>query len=171
MTSVCRLIRRYAAIKSSDFAIRAAQLITHRILPLRPKDLARWQDEPEEFFLEEEAEQNPSQWKFDLRPAAEAFLQDLLQTSSDESYRSVIIPSILEAKARLQCMLRIIVFLSWLNLTLVLLPAANGTEQVLQKEAIYTACGLSPTAMSEYLDFGQWMRDSLLGEAGTSDQG
>lgn len=49
--------------KDADFAVQAVDLIVSKLLPLRPADLERWEEEPEEWFKEEQEER----WQFDLR--------------------------------------------------------------------------------------------------------
>lgn len=45
------------------FAAQYAELLITKLMPLRPSDLERWEDDPEEWMTEEEAER----WEFDLR--------------------------------------------------------------------------------------------------------
>lgn len=47
----------------TGFAQNYAKLLVERLMPLREVDLERWNDDPEEWMTEEEAER----WEFDLR--------------------------------------------------------------------------------------------------------
>jgi hypothetical protein len=48
---------------SPDFVRQFAGLIVTRLLPLRPVDLEKWGDDPEEWMNEEEADR----WEYELR--------------------------------------------------------------------------------------------------------
>lgn len=73
--------------KDPAFAAQAADLIVSRLLPLRTADLQRWQEEPEEWFKEEEEER----WQFDLRVSR----QDSLASPSLTQVSSARCPSVL----------------------------------------------------------------------------
>lgn len=87
----------YSAFKSPELALTIFQTVVTRILPLRQSDLELWQIDPEDFALKEEAEQDSSQWKFDLRPAAETVLQDLMSDATDDAYNAITVPWLTQA--------------------------------------------------------------------------
>jgi hypothetical protein len=48
---------------SLDFVRRFAEILVTKLLPLRPIDLEKWSDDPEDWMNEEEADR----WEFELR--------------------------------------------------------------------------------------------------------
>ena len=64
---------------SPEFASRCVETIVQRLLLLRQPDLTKWQEDPEEWIKEEEDDK----WQYDVRPAAGAYLQDLIKNYTD----------------------------------------------------------------------------------------
>ena len=48
---------------SLDFVRRFAEILVTKLIPLRPVDLEKWSDDPEDWMNEEEADR----WEFELR--------------------------------------------------------------------------------------------------------
>ena len=61
------------------FAVKYAELLVTRLMPLREVDLERWNDGPEEWMTEEEAER----WEFDLRVSRKLLNTTMLASSND----------------------------------------------------------------------------------------
>ncbi|KAK4055221.1 hypothetical protein OIV83_000501 [Microbotryomycetes sp. JL201] len=123
-----------------EFILRYTELLVTKLLPLRPEDLERWTEDPEEWMNEEEAER----WEFELRPCAEHVLKMLLA-----EHGQLIMPSL---AAMLQQSSSFI-----------------DMQGLLLKEAVYFAVGQDPNFLPHGLDFGAWLDGSLVPEAAGTD--
>lgn len=149
-----------SAFKSPELALDIFQTVVTRILPLRQGDLELWQNDPEDFALREEAEQDTSQWRFDLRPAAETVLQDLMSDATDDAYNAITVPWLAQALQSVRQSMRH--DCATAHSAYVHFPG-NDTDlpSMLRKEAIYVACGVQPTALRNAVDFSEWLTATL----------
>lgn len=163
------------------------ECIVLHLLPLRQPDLDKWQEDPEEFIKDEEEEK----WRFDVRvgdtavsisltstyicreqPCAQAMLKELMR-----EYSHVVL-QVNEYRMRYQRKL----FLLLYSLTSLFQAKTRSTdaasfEDLLVKEAIYTAIGDCPSEFSSaqrpdgspILAYPEWLANSLAPEANSTD--
>ncbi|KAM0793458.1 hypothetical protein ACM66B_000901 [Microbotryomycetes sp. NB124-2] len=124
----------------SELILRFTELLITKLLPMRPEDLERWNEDPEEWMNEEEAER----WEFELRPCAEHVLKLLLA-----SHGQLLTPTLA----------------SMLQHT----SSLTDMQGLLLKEGVYFAVGQDPNFLPVGLDFGAWLDNSLVPEAAGTD--
>ncbi|TKA55315.1 hypothetical protein B0A53_02239 [Rhodotorula sp. CCFEE 5036] len=125
---------------SPDFVQQFAEVLITRMLPLRQEDLQKWEQDPEEWMNEEEQDR----WEYDLRPCAEYVLKALLS-----AHREQLGPNM---AALLQQV-----------------STPQNMDDLLLKEAVYTAIGRSPSDLEKYIDFNQWLEGTLSAECAGTD--
>ncbi|KAJ2802975.1 hypothetical protein H4R20_003073, partial [Coemansia guatemalensis] len=110
-----------------------AELLMLHYIPLKPKDLEQWQDDPEGWIADEDSDY----WGLDVRPCAEHLFVDLVNQN-----RSQLVPVLAN-------------FAQQVNVT-------NGTcspaELHYQREGKYAALGLCANDLYDYFDFCQWLQ-------------
>lgn len=129
-----------ASFRDDDLAISLTGTIINHLLPLRPPDLAAWEADPEEFVHNE----GIANFHIDLRPCAEKFLMDLVA-----QYPEVLVPKIRQLLDEVQ--------------------TPRSFEEVLRKEAVYTAFGTVPGQLSKAIVWKDWLQGSLVHEAMGTD--
>ncbi|KAI5481425.1 hypothetical protein MNV49_004181 [Pseudohyphozyma bogoriensis] len=122
------------------FVAQFVELIVTKLLPLRPVDLEKWTEEPEEWMNEEEMER----WEFELRPCAEHVLKNLLSQYSEE-----IGPLMADMLRRTR--------------------EPQDTAGLLLKEGVYCAFGRSASQLGGAIDFDKWLETDLVPEAAGTD--
>ncbi|PRQ76874.1 Armadillo-type fold [Rhodotorula toruloides] len=122
------------------FVEQFTDLLVKQLLPLRQDDLEKWQEDPEEWMNEEEMER----WEFDLRPCAENVLKALASVQREKV--GPILVQLLQSVANPQTM-----------------------DELLLKEAVYTAVGRSPSELEPYIPFEDWLRNTLAAECAGTD--
>ncbi|GAA6025975.1 hypothetical protein JCM11491_006406 [Sporobolomyces phaffii] len=128
-----------------SFIEQFSTVLVTKLLLLRPDELERWEDDPEEFVHEEEL--GESQWEFELRPCAEWCLRGLIGGYKDE-LGPVLARYVRDASAE---------------------TAAAGIDGLLLKEAVYTAVGKSAQDLTQSLDFDEWLKGTLVREVAGQD--
>ncbi|POY71320.1 hypothetical protein BMF94_5632 [Rhodotorula taiwanensis] len=127
---------------SPEFVQQFAEVLITRMLPLRAEDLQKWEEDPEEWMNEEEQDR----WEFDLRPCAEYVLKALLSAHREQLGPNMA--SLLQQVSTPQSM-----------------------NDLLLKEAVYTAIGRSPSDLEQYIDFTSWLNGTLAPECAGTDSG
>ncbi|BGP21505.1 hypothetical protein JCM10295v2_000380 [Rhodotorula toruloides] len=122
------------------FVEQFTDLLVKKLLPLRQDDLQKWQEDPEEWMNEEEMER----WEFDLRPCAENVLKALASVQREKVGQ--ILVRLLQSVTNPQTM-----------------------DELLLKEAVYTAVGRSPSELEPYIPFEDWLRNTLAAECAGTD--
>ncbi|KAJ2310774.1 hypothetical protein IWW54_003009 [Coemansia sp. RSA 2705] len=122
-------------ILTPDVIAKMAELLMYYYIPLKPKDLERWQDDPEGWMADEESDY----WNFDVRRCAEHLFIDLVSQERDrlapELAKLIMQPD--EGMANGNC---------------------SPTEQYYRQEGRYAALGLCANDLYDYVDFCQWLR-------------
>nr|POE62836.1 importin-11 [Quercus suber] len=119
------------------------EVIVTRYFVFRASDLREWEEDPEEWEKREEGE--GEDWEFSIRSCSEKLFLDLAI-----NYKDVLVQPLLQ------------VFHS---------VAQTQNENVLFKDSVYTAIGLSAPVIYEQLDFDAFMRDVLVVEIQKSKPG
>ncbi|KAK4702500.1 importin-11, partial [Phenoliferia sp. Uapishka_3] len=122
-----------------DFVRQFVEVLVTKLLPLRAADLVKWNEDPEEWMNEEEADR----WEFELRPCSEHVLQSLLS-----HYKAELGPSM---KRLLQDT-----------------SEPRNFDGLLIKEGVYCAFGRSSSDLRSAIpdfDFDSWLDQALAPEA------
>lgn len=119
-----------------DFVREIMETVVTRYFVFRASDLREWEEEPEEWEKREDGDSED--WEFSVRSCSEKLFLDLAI-----NYKSMLVLPLLQ------------VFYS---------VATAENEDVLFKDSVYTAIGLSAPVVHEQLDFDAFIRDVLVQE-------
>ncbi|KAJ3378599.1 Importin-11 [Entophlyctis sp. JEL0112] len=125
-------------ILTPDFVSSAAQLLVTKYLILTAEELEKWDEDPEGFMTDEEADQ----WEFSLRMCAQKALMDLAS-----KHRTIVSP----------------LLMSMLQHVSDLSPQSNSSA-ILLKDAVYAAVGYCAYDLFDFMEFDQWFEQKLLKE-------
>lgn len=138
-----------ASIQRINAEFLNEQLITNLVdtlmnwyLKLRPSELENWFMDPEEWINE----QMSSSYEYQIRPCAENFFQDLINTFPD-----ILVPYLLNKIENEAAQL------------------SNSLEDFLMKDSIYSSFELSAAAVSGMVDFDRLLVQVFLPEATSSN--
>ncbi|KAK4626424.1 Importin-11 [Fulvia fulva] len=121
---------------TESFVREAMETLVTKFFVFRASDLREWQEEPEEWEKREEGD--GEDWEFSVRSCSEKLFLDLAI-----NYKDIIVQPLLS----------------------VLYSVANQqNDDVLFKDSVYTAIGLSAAVVHEQLDFDAFVRDVLVVE-------
>ncbi|KAI8924466.1 armadillo-type protein [Entophlyctis helioformis] len=119
-----------------DNVVSLARLLVTKYIKLSDEDLASWENDPESYIQEEEADH----WEYNLRSCSEKVFMELVS-----KHRPLLCPMIVS-------MLREV--------------SVETTQQnMLLKDAVFAAVGLTAHDLFDWIDFADWARTSLLHEA------
>eukprot|EP01114_Cavostelium_apophysatum_P022781 TRINITY_DN8363_c0_g1_i1.p1 TRINITY_DN8363_c0_g1~~TRINITY_DN8363_c0_g1_i1.p1 ORF type:complete len:1020 (-),score=251.29 TRINITY_DN8363_c0_g1_i1:59-3118(-) len=119
------------------------KILITRIFPMTPANLQEWEDNPEDFFNEEEA---------DLYQEKKTVCAEKLFMTLLEKYRDWLGPIIVT-------MLR----------TILKDASASTLEGILMKDACYRAIGLGSFQLVDWIDFSSWFTGELVRELEVQD--
>jgi len=119
-----------------EYVRELMEIIITRFFVFRASDLREWEEEPEEWEKREEGD--GEDWEFSIRSCSEKLFLDLAI-----NYKEMLLQPLLQ------------VFYSVAN---------TANEDVLFKDSVYTAIGLSAPVVFEHLDFDAFIRDVLVTE-------
>lgn len=109
---------------SDDFVRSAAHTIITHLLVFRKADMEAWEDDPQEWELQEENQGNA--YEFEVRPCAERLFLDLFT-----HYKNLLLEPLL----------------AYFD------TARNSDASIATKEAVYTTMGLAAALVANYSDF------------------
>lgn len=121
-----------------DFIKNAIQLLISKYLVLSQDDLSSWTEDPESFFLEEEADH----WEYHIRSCAEKLFMVLVS-----KHRNVVTPLLITSLA--------------------IAAEPTDIRSMLFRDSLYCAIGLGAYDLFEYLNFDDFVLRKLLAEAQT----
>ncbi|KAJ2160943.1 hypothetical protein GGF46_001863 [Coemansia sp. RSA 552] len=119
-------------ILTPQFKAQMGELLMFHYIPLKPKDLERWRDDPEGWMADEEADY----WDFDVRKCAEHLFVDLVNQE-----RSTMGPELAALVQQPD----------------VVVNGASVSEVHYRREGKYAALGLCATDLYDYVDFCRWL--------------
>lgn len=128
-----------------QFIIEATKLLVSRYLILDEEALEFWENDTEEF--QNEADQD--QWEFNRRMCAEKLLIVLVSRN-----KAVLCPMLCDTLKSLPP-----------------LSPSSSKEEIILKEAVYCAIGVNSHDLVDYLDFDDWLLNSLAAESKISVSG
>ncbi|KAJ2825749.1 hypothetical protein IWW50_002711 [Coemansia erecta] len=122
-------------ILTPDAIAKMAELLMFYYIPLKPKDLERWQDDPEGWMADEESDF----WNFDVRRCAEHLFIDLVSQERDR-----LAPEL--AKLVMQ------------GEEGAASDSRTPTEQHYRREGRIAALGLCANDLYDHVDFCAWLK-------------
>jgi hypothetical protein len=125
------------------FVREVMETVITRYFVFRASDLREWEEEPEEWERREDGDSED--WEFSIRSCSEKLFLDLAI-----NYKTMLVQPLLQ------------VFYS---------VATPQNEDVLFKDSVYTAIGLSAPVVHEHLDFDAFIRDVLIEEVQKQNPG
>ncbi|KAJ3157527.1 Importin-11 [Geranomyces michiganensis] len=126
-----------------DFVTSACQVLVGRYLVMGSEEWNQWQESPEEWFVELEADR----WEFSLRGCAEKVFMDLMSTN-----RTILQPVVMGM------------------LQMVSEPVSDPADfdKIRLKDAVYGAVGLAASDLFDFVNFESWFHNCLVKEATTA---
>ncbi|KAI8820806.1 armadillo-type protein [Fimicolochytrium jonesii] len=139
-------IRRvvYDRLLTPEFVKRACEVLVGRYMVLTEDDRTSWEDNAEEWFIEQEADR----WEYNLRGCSEKVFMDLMSTNRDTLQPVVM---------------------SMLQMASGDITNPDDFNAILLKDAVYCAVGLTAHDMFDFINFESWFQTKLLAEATTTD--
>ncbi|KAH6564693.1 hypothetical protein BASA62_007741 [Batrachochytrium salamandrivorans] len=125
-----------------DQVVSLARLLVSHYIQLSEEDLASWEDDAESFFQSEGSDQ----WEFSIKSCAERVFMDLVSKNRD-----VLCPVLVEM------------------LHSVSVPTTQ--ENILLKDAVFSAVGLAAHDLFDWFNFDDWTHRHLVNEASGRDPG
>lgn len=119
-----------------DFVIQIVNSIISHLFVFRRSDLEAWEEDPEEWELQEQSEGNAYEWE--VRPCAERLFLDLLT-----NFKPLLVPPLLSYFQTAQT------------------PQAD----IATKDAVYTAMGLAAAHIVNVFDFDSLLASTLVHDA------
>ncbi|KAJ3568400.1 hypothetical protein NPX13_g6432 [Xylaria arbuscula] len=123
-------------IFSDDFVRSAAETIITHLLVFRKSDMDAWEDDPQEWELQEENQGNA--YEFEVRPCAERLFLDLFT-----HYKDLLLEPLL----------------GYFN------AARNPDASIAVKEAVYTTMGLAAAHIVRHFDFDDFLKSVIATDA------
>ncbi|KAK2795615.1 hypothetical protein FQN50_009701 [Emmonsiellopsis sp. PD_5] len=121
---------------TQEFVVQVMELLITRFFVFRASDLRQWEEDPEEW--EKHEEEITDAYDFSLRACSEKVFLDLLI-----NFKELLIPKLLG------------VFYSY---------ATPQNQEVLLKDALYSAVGLGSAVLEKHLDFNAFLTSTLIPE-------
>ena len=119
-----------------SFVREVMQVLMERFFVFRASDLREWQEEPEEWEKREEGE--GEDWEFSVRSCSEKLFLDLAI-----NYKEIIVEPLLRSFS---------------------MVTRQEYDEILFKDSVYSAIGLSASVIHPELDFDAFIRDVLVKE-------
>eukprot|EP00842_Homolaphlyctis_polyrhiza_P000152 jgi/Hompol1/1137/HPOL_001066-RA len=124
-----------------DTVVAFSKLLVSHYIKMTQEDLESWNEDPESFLQEEEADH----WEYNPRACAEKVFMDLVSKN-----RALLCPIIIEMLQNAS--------------------GPTTPETMLAKEAVYTAVGLAAYDLYDWFDFSVWIRSHLIHESRQKDR-
>ncbi|KAK8064903.1 importin 11 [Apiospora phragmitis] len=117
---------------TDDLVVKIAHLIISRLLIFRKADIEAWEEEPEEWEQQEEAQ--GAAWEWEVRPCAEQLLQQLIT-----HYKQLLMEPLLAYFATLQ----------------------DPQLENMVREAVYNTIGLAAAHVEKHFSFDELLRSTI----------
>ncbi|KKK19194.1 putative importin 11 [Aspergillus ochraceoroseus] len=126
-----------------EFVVHVMELLVTQFFRLRKNDFQEWEADPEEW--ERKEEDIAEAWEFSIRSCSEKLFLDLVI-----HFKDLLIPRLLN------------VFYSF---------ASPDNRDVLLKDSLYSAIGLSAATLEQHLDFDDFLQRTLVPEVQIQEPG
>lgn len=123
-------------VLTNDFVLRLMEILVTQYFVLRPSDLRDWEEEPDEW--ERREEEIADAWEFSLRSCSEKLFLDLVI-----NFKELLVPRLMQ------------VFQQY---------ATTTNTDVLLKDSLYSAVGISAACLDDVMDFNTFLRATLVPE-------
>jgi hypothetical protein len=123
-----------ASLLTESFVRDALETVVFKLFVFRASELQTWSESAEEWEQREEGSGND--WEFAVRPCAEKLFLDL-----SINYKDIIVDPLLSVVGSI---------------------TSSSTQDILFKDSIYSAVGLSAAVLQEKFDFDAFIRDVLV---------
>ncbi|KAJ2725539.1 hypothetical protein GGI07_001165 [Coemansia sp. Benny D115] len=114
-----------------DFVSQVAETMMAFYIPLKPKDFAMWEEDPEAWLVEEDSDY----WEFDVRRSAMRLLVDLVDQN-----RAQMVPQLRRLLQQTG------------------LAAPTTEAELYRQEGLYAVLGLCANQLYDEIDFCQWLK-------------
>lgn len=128
---------------NENFVRDALETIVFRLLIFRANELQKWTEEPEEWEQREDG--SGDDWEFSVRPCAEKLFLDL-----SINYKEIVVQPLLSVIASI---------------------SDSSNHDILYKDSIYSALGLSAPVLHEHFDFDAFIKNVLVTEVQRQEPG
>ncbi|RAL09966.1 putative importin 11 [Aspergillus homomorphus CBS 101889] len=132
-----------ADLFTQDFVVSVMELLVTQFFRFRKNDFQEWEEDPEEW--ERKEEDIAEAWEFSIRSCSEKLFLDLVI-----HFKELLIPRLLN------------VFYGF---------ASPENHNVLLKDSLYSAIGLSAASLEQHLDFNNFLEMTLVPEVQLQEQG
>ncbi|PYH95039.1 ARM repeat-containing protein [Aspergillus ellipticus CBS 707.79] len=132
-----------AQLFTHDFVVNVMELLVTQFFRFRNSDFQEWEEDPEEW--ERKEEDIAEAWEFSIRSCSEKLFLDLVI-----HFKELLIPRLLS------------VFYNF---------ASPENRDVLLKDSLYSAIGLSAASLEQHLDFNNFLETTLVPEVQIQEQG
>ncbi|RAK86197.1 importin 11 [Aspergillus costaricaensis CBS 115574] len=132
-----------AQLFTHDFVVNVMELLVTQFFRFRKNDFQEWEEDPEEW--ERKEEDIAEAWEFSIRSCSEKLFLDLVI-----HFKELLIPRLLT------------VFYNF---------ASPDNHDVLLKDSLYAAIGLSAASLEQHLDFNKFLETTLVPEVQIQEQG
>ncbi|RAH49114.1 putative importin 11 [Aspergillus brunneoviolaceus CBS 621.78] len=132
-----------AELFTHDFVVSVMELLVTQFFRFRKNDFQEWEEDPEEW--ERKEEDIAEAWEFSIRSCSEKLFLDLVI-----HFKELLIPRLLH------------VFYGF---------ASPDNHDVLLKDSLYSAIGLSAASLEQHLDFNNFLEATLVPEVQLQEQG
>ncbi|OJK02789.1 hypothetical protein ASPACDRAFT_75902 [Aspergillus aculeatus ATCC 16872] len=132
-----------AELFTQDFVVSVMELLVTQFFRFRKNDFQEWEEDPEEW--ERKEEDIAEAWEFSIRSCSEKLFLDLVI-----HFKELLIPRLLH------------VFYGF---------ASPDNHDVLLKDSLYSAIGLSAASLEQHLDFNNFLEATLVPEVQLQEQG
>ncbi|PYH43275.1 putative importin 11 [Aspergillus saccharolyticus JOP 1030-1] len=132
-----------AELFTEDFVVSVMELLVTQFFRFRKNDFQEWEEDPEEW--ERKEEDISDAWEFSIRSCSEKLFLDLVI-----HFKELLIPRLLH------------VFYGF---------ASPENRDVLLKDSLYSAIGLSAASLEQHLDFNNFLQGTLVPEVQLQEQG
>ncbi|TPX34316.1 hypothetical protein SmJEL517_g03017 [Synchytrium microbalum] len=123
---------------TTTFVVSCCEVLVSKYLVLTGEEMRSWEDDPETFVSEEEADH----WEYNLRACAEKVLMDLVS-----QHRALLSPVLIQMLQRVSEM------------------PDTDPRCILLRDAVYSAVGLCAQDLYDLVDFDSWFTGRLIAEA------
>lgn len=124
------------SVLTDAFVIQLMELLVTQYFVLRPSDLRDWEEDPDEW--EKREEEIADAWEFSSRSCSEKLFLDLVI-----NFKELLVPRLLD------------VFRQY---------AVTSNTNILLKDSLYSAIGISAACLEDVLDFNTFLRTTLVPE-------
>lgn len=150
-----------AQLFTHDFVVNVMELLVTQFFRFRKNDFQEWEEDPEEW--ERKEEDIAEAWEFSIRSCSEKLFLDLVI-----HFKELLIPRLLTVFYNFASKHPKSSRVEIISLTISIGP---DNRDVLLKDSLYAAIGLSAASLEQHLDFNKFLETTLVPEVQIQEQG